>query len=374
MQKRKTISLLEPSLNGNELKYITECISSGWISSKGEFVNRFEEMFSSYNNGLYSVSSSSGTTALHLALIALGIGKGDEVIVPNLTFAATVNAVIHCGAKPILVDVDSKSWNITVEKIKPLISKNTKAIIPVHLYGQPCDLKRLRILADSHDLYLIEDCAEALGSSVDGEPVGTFGDASMFSFFGNKTITTGEGGMVIFKEKLAANKAKIFRDHGMNPHKKYWHDYIGYNYRLTNLQAALGVAQLEKIEEILQDKKIMGQKYDEAFGFLNVSLQEKLPNTISSYWLYGMVLNNKNERDFLIQYLYKQGIETRTFFSPISEQPAYKFLNIQNEFKNSMELADGGISLPSAASLSLLDQDFVIEHVVSGINSFRGLN
>ena len=256
MQKKITIPLLEPSLNGNEMKYVSECINSGWVSSKGEFVRRFEEMFSLLNQDLHSVSASSGTSALHLALIALDIGKGDEVIVPNLTFAATVNAVLHSGAKPILVDVDDRSWNITVEKVKPLISKHTKAIIPVHLYGQPCDLIGLRRLADLNNLYLIEDCAEALGSSFDGNPVGTYGDASMFSFFGNKTITTGEGGMVIFKEKFLANKAKIFRDHGMNPDKKYWHDYIGYNYRLTNIQAALGLAQLEQLNSILEKKKL----------------------------------------------------------------------------------------------------------------------
>ena len=373
MSNKRKIPLLEPSFNGNESKYVSECVSSGWIS-KGEFVNRFEDMFSMLHEGLFAVSASSGTTALHLALIALGIGKGDEVIVPNLTFAATVNAVIHCGATPVLADVDYKSWNITVEMVKPLISKRTKAIIPVHLYGQACDIIDLKLLADFHNILLIEDCAEALGSTFNGRPVGSFGDASMFSFFGNKTITTGEGGMVIFRDELVANKAKILRDHGMNPHRKYWHDYIGYNYRLTNLQASIGVAQLEQIDEILNSKKLLGRKYDEAFGLLDIVLQEKLSKTNSSYWLYGIVLDSRDERDFMIQYLHKEGIETRSFFAPINEQPAYKFLNNHNKFKNSSHLAGCGISLPSAASLSSLDQEFIIQHVELGIDYFRGLN
>ncbi len=370
MRKIK-IPVLEPVLDGNEKVYVTECLDAGWVSSKGEFVERFESMFSALHYDLTSVSTSNGTTALHLALVALGIGQGDEVIVPDLTFAATVNAVLYCGATPILVDVDVQSWNITAEIVGPAITNRTKAIIPVHLYGQPCDMAPLRQLADKHGLLVIEDSAEAIGSTYQGQPVGTLGDASIFSFFGNKTITTGEGGMVLFQDVEIADKARILRDHGMNPNKRYWHEVVGYNYRLTNIQAAIGVAQLERLSQLVEAKQALASKYDAAFSNLDVNMQAKLPGTTTSSWLYGITLRNKTERDALVDYLAKKGIESRTFFYPMHQQPAYQALPIMGEFKISEKLADCGISLPSSASLSLSDQDYVIEQVLSGLELVR---
>lgn len=367
----RIIPVLEPVLNGNEKAYVAECLDTGWVSSKGQFVERFESMFSGLHRDLPSVSTSNGTTALHLALVALGIGEGDEVIVPDLTFAATVNAVLYCGAIPILVDVDVHSWNITAEIVEPAITCRTKAIIPVHLYGQPCDMAPLRQLADQRDLLLIEDSAEALGSSYQGQPVGTLGDASIFSFFGNKTVTTGEGGMILFQDAEIADKARISRDHGMNPEKRYWHEVVGYNYRLTNVQAAIGVAQLERLAQLVEAKQALASRYNEAFSALNVIMQAKSPGTTTSSWLYGIVLRNKAERDALVEYLAKKGIESRTFFYPMHQQPAYQALPRMGEFKISEKLADCGISLPSSASLDLSDQDYVIGQVIRGLELVR---
>jgi perosamine synthetase len=358
-------------MDGNEKAYVTECLDTGWVSSKGQFVERFESMFSSLHHDLFSVSTSNGTTALHLALLALGIGKGDEVIVPNLTFVATVNAVLYCDATPILIDVDARSWNITAQIIEPLITSRTKAIIPVHLFGQPCDMCELQKLADKHNLLLIEDSAEALGSTYQGYPVGTFGDASIFSFFGNKTITTGEGGMVLFKDDQVAAKARILRDHGMKPGQRYWHEMVGYNYRLTNVQAAIGVAQLEKLTQLVKAKQIVASRYNDSFVDLNIQAQEQLTDSTSSSWLCGFLLKDRMERDSLISYLTNKGIETRIFFYPIHILPPYQELRRSSSLRSSEELALRGICLPSSASLSVSEQNYVIEQMISGLGEIR---
>ena len=358
-------------MDGNEKAYVAECIDTGWVSSKGQFVERFESMFSALHHDIFSVSTSNGTTALHLALVALGIGKGDEVIVPNLTFAATVNAVLYCDATPILIDVDARSWNITAQIIEPAITSRTKAIIPVHLYGQPCDMGELQQLADKHDLLLIEDSAEALGSTYQGHPVGTFGDASIFSFFGNKTITTGEGGMVLFKDGQVAAKARVLHDHGMKPGQRYWHEMVGYNYRLTNVQAAIGVAQLEKLTQLVKAKQIVASRYKDSFVDLNIQAQEQLIDSVSSSWLCSFLLKDRMERDSLISYLTNKGIVTRIFFYPMHILPPYLELRRSGSLRSSEELASRGICLPSSASLSVSDQNYVIEQMISGLGEIR---
>ena len=365
------IPVLEPLLDGNEKEYVINCIDTGWVSSKGPFVERFESMFSALHCDLSAVSTSNGTSALHLALLALGVGEGDEVIVPDLTFAATVNAVLHCGATPVIVDVDVHSWNITAEQVESAITSRTKTIIPVHLYGQPCDMASLRQLADKYDLSLIEDSAEALGSTYQGRPVGTYGDASIFSFFGNKTITTGEGGIVLFQNAKLADKARILRDHGMNPERRYWHEVVGYNYRLTNIQAAIGVAQLEQLTKLIESKRVLASRYGEAFSGINVMMQSQLSGTITSSWLFGIILGNRAERNSLADYLVNKGIETRKFFCPIHKQPAYQTLPRMGELKISSKLSNCGISLPSSASLGLSDQDYVVKQVISGLEFVR---
>ena len=363
--------MLEPLLAGNEKAYVMECLDTGWVSSQGQFVERFESDFSALHCGLPSVSTSNGTAALHLALLALGVQKGDEVIIPDLTFAATINAVLYCGAIPVLVDVDSHSWNIAVESIEQSITSRTKAIISVHLYGQPCDMSRLQLLADKHNLLLIEDSAEALGSTYQGYPIGTFGDASIFSFFGNKTITTGEGGMVVFQDDQVAGEARVLRDHGMKPGKQYWHEVLGYNYRLTNVQAAIGIAQLEKLTRLVKAKQIIASRYECAFEGLNIQMQGKLIDSTSSYWLCSFLLNDKAERDSIISYLERSGVETRPFFYPLHMQPPYSKLHRSGSLKSTEVLAERGISLPSSAGLSVIDQDYVIERVINGLNEMR---
>ena len=258
INKIRRISIAAPLLAGNELAYVTDCIKTNWISSQGKYVKLFEDLFSQYHNNYPALAVSNGTVALHLALVALGIGRSDEVLVPDLTFAATANSVIYTGAIPVLVDVDPVSWNLDVDKIEKLITPKTRAIMPVHLYGNPCKMDKIMDLAKRYDLFVIEDCAEALGSYFNGHPVGTFGDAATFSFYGNKTITTGEGGMIVFKDKTVAERAAMLRDHGMKKSKRYWHEEVGYNYRLTNLQAAIGVAQFERLEDLVLSNVVKG--------------------------------------------------------------------------------------------------------------------
>ena len=259
------IPILEPKLGAEELKNVIDCVESGWISSNGKYVETFETKFGELHSRRSAVAVSNGTVALHLALVTLGIGPGDEVIVPSLTFAASAAAIIHAGATPVFCECDT-TLCIDPNEIQPLINKKTKAILVVHLYGRIAEIQKIQKIASLYNLLLIEDAAEALGSILDNNLAGTFSDAATFSFFGNKTITTGEGGMIVFKEHHFAEKAKILRDHGMSKAKRYWHDLIGFNYRMTNLQAAIGVAQHGKLPEIIKAKRHVFKLYKEYFS------------------------------------------------------------------------------------------------------------
>lgn len=351
------ISVLEPSLKGNELSYVSECIQTNWISSQGKFVHAFEEMFEEYHPHYHALAVSNGTVALHLSLLALGIGKGDEVIVPNVTFAATANAVIYCGADPVLCEIDRDTWCIDVQEAEKLISSKTKAILPVHLFGQPCNMAALVKLANSHGLFLIEDCAEAIGSESGSRKVGTFGDASTFSFFGNKTITTGEGGMVLFADKSIKNKAKVLRDHGMSPKKRYWHEEVGYNFRLTNMQAAVGVAQMERIHSIVTKKIEIQKTYKKELE--NVEEIKSLPcsvqDTLHSNWLFTIILQEKVDRESLITQLLQRGVDCRPCFYSLSEMPPYKEFKKSFNIEKSLLISSKGLSLPSSVNLSTQD-------------------
>lgn len=349
------IPLAEPRLDGNELAYITDCISTNWISSQGKYVNRFENMFSEYTHGNEAIAVSNGTVAIHLALVALGVGRGDEVIVPDFTFAASINAILHAGATPVLVDVDIETWTIDVGEIEKSLTDRTKAIMPVHLYGHPCDMDPIMNIARAHNLFVIEDCAEAVGSYYCDKHVGTFGDAATFSFFGNKTITTGEGGMVLFRDKLIANTARMLRDHGMSPGKRYWHDVVGYNYRLTNMQAAIGVAQMERIDYFVQHKRDLANAYHQALENIEeIRLPEEAEWAKSSYWLYTILLNDDVNigRDELIQRLLINGIEARPVFYPMHVMPPYSQFGGERPLKNTEIISRRGISLPSASTIT----------------------
>ena len=358
----RSISVLSPSLDGNELKYITECITTSWISSQGKFVTNFEKIFEEMHKDYYSLAVSSGTTALHLALVTLGISSDDEVIVPDFTFAATINAVLYCNAKPVICEINADTWCIDENKIEELITSKTKAIIPVHLYGQPCNMDKIIQLANKYHLRVVEDCAESVGSLIGNKLVGTYGDSSTFSFFGNKTITTGEGGMVLFNDKEKYNKAKLLRDHGMSKTKRYWQELIGYNYRMTNLQAAIGVAQMERFDEIINKKKGIFKFYLEKLQ--DVEGIYKLPASIKIYsnssWLFTLILNPKLNRNKLINDLEELGIELRPTFYSLSTMPPYKKYKHSDSLENSLLLAKHGVSLPSSASLTKLQLNYIV--------------
>lgn len=353
-RKSHRIPLLEPNLNGNELQYVVDCIESNWISSQGLYVSRFEHQFEEMHEGTHALAVSNGTVALHLAFHALGIGRGDEVIIPDITFAATINSVLHCDATPVLCEIDSETLCIDAREAEKLISNRTKAIVPVHLYGQACDMDTISNLAQKHNLLVIEDCAEAIGSSWKDKPVGVFGDAATFSFFGNKTISTGEGGMILFKDKEVFEQAKILRDHGMSPHLKYWHNHVGFNYRLTNIQAAIGVAQMEKREEIFQSKLRIAAQYTNMLEDVPLisKLQPMIPGTRHSSWLYTCVLDKTISRDYVITELLKYGIESRPVFYPLHTMPPYKKFSKSESLQNSITVSSYGVSLPSSARMS----------------------
>lgn len=371
------IPVMTPQLNGNELKYVTECITTGWISSQGAYVKKFEQQFAEFCGSPNGVAVSNGTVAIHLALEALGIGEGDEVIVPDLTFAASINGVIYTGATPVIADVDPETWTLSPAAVEKLITPRTKAIMPVHLYGHPCHMDELMAIAKKHNLLVVEDAAEALGALYKGKHVGSFGDAATFSFFGNKTITTGEGGMVLFRDKTVAEKAMVLRDHGMSKQKRYWHDVVGYNYRMTNIQAAIGVAQLERLEEFVNAKRSMASVYNGGLGAnKHITLPPEKEWAKNGYWLYTCIVDPEGgvTRDELIEKLTKNGVETRPVFYPLHDMPPYKqYLLDGQKFPVTDNLSRNGISLPSSVTITQEEQDNIL-NAINGIYNTRKLN
>jgi perosamine synthetase len=367
LRRLHRIPVMTPQLEGNELLYVTECLKTGWISSQGTFVRRFEEDFKFYCKANNALAVSNGTVAIHLALDALGIGEGDEVIVPDLTFAASINAVIYTGATPVIADVTKDTWTLDPAEVRKLITPLTKAIMPVHLYGHPCDMDELMAIAEEYNLFVVEDCAEALGALYKGRHVGTFGHAATFSFFGNKTITTGEGGMVLFKNDEDYEKAAILRDHGMSKQKRYWHDMVGYNYRMTNLQAAIGCAQLEKLDDFVSAKRRMAAYYNQGLSSQpNIVLPPEKEWAFNGYWLYTCIIEPDEDirRDELIERLTKNGVETRPVFYPLHVMPPYKkYVKSGQRFPVTDYLSTNGISFPSSVNITKEEQDIVLAAV-----------
>lgn len=355
------ISVAEPEIGEEELQNVIEAVKSGWVSSKGPFIEEFEKGFSSYIGVKHGVATSNGTTALHLALAALEIGNGDKVLVPSLTFVSVANAVTYTGAQPVFVDSHPEYWCIDPSKIEEKIDSQTKAIIPVHLYGHPCDMNNIVRIAEDYGVQVIEDCAEAHGAEYEGTKVGSLGIISCFSFYGNKIITTGEGGMCLTNNEELANKMRILRDHGMTPNKKYWHQIIGFNYRMTNLQAALGVAQVKKLDLLINKKRRIASAYNKLLQDLpTVTPAPEMSWAKSVYWLYS-VLVKKALRDKIIDHLEREGIETRPFFYPQHVLPPYKrglTLPVAEE------LSARGLNLPSGPQLS----EKQIEEVVKSLS------
>lgn len=341
------IPVYKPEIGKEEEEEVLKVLKSGWISSASPAVKEFEEKFSSYIGRKYGVATSNGTTALHLAVTALGIKEGDEVIVPDLTFISPVNVVLYNRARPVLVDVEEENWGLDPERVRKAITPRTKAIIVVHLYGNPAKITELKEIAEDKGIYLIEDCAEAHGAEYEGKKVGTFGDISCFSFYANKVITTGEGGMCLTDDEGLYEKMSILRDHGMPKEKRYWHEVIGYNYRMTGLQAALGLAQLRKIDKFIRRKREIAKLYQELLGDF-VTVQRDPPRGKSIFWLFSILTN---KRDELAEYLDKNGIETRKFFYPVHIMPPYTELST-DRYVVSEKLSSTGLNLPSYPSLS----------------------
>ena len=362
--------VLQPDIGQQEMSNVLECVASGWISSQGRFIGLFERAFSDYLGGGHAIAVSNGTVALHLAMTTLGIGQGDEVIVPNFTFGASINAIVHSGATPVLADVDPDTWTIDLDELTRLITPNTRAIMPVHIYGQPARIDEIMEIASEKGIYVIEDCAEALGATYKKRRVGLDGDCTCFSFFANKNITTGEGGMAIFKDAGMAKRARILRDHGMSKQKRYWHDYAGFNFRMTNMQAAIGAAQMGRVDELLNRKKSIFQAYDSLLSeHPGVSLLPKNDWSENSYWLYTIILNGYEEgvRDKLITNLGFRGIDARPGFYPMHQMEPYREYG-HGAYPVSSYLSANSVSLPSSFGLSNEEIPHIVEIFIDEIS------
>jgi perosamine synthetase len=354
-----------PALSGKEREYVLDCIDSSWISSKGKYVERFESSFADYLGATHAASVCNGTVALHLALLALGIGPGDEVIVPTLTYIASVNAITYTGAAAVFSESVRDTWQLDPADVEARITPRTRALMVVHLYGHPCDMDAFRDLADRYGLYLIEDCAEAIGSEYHGQKVGTFGDIACFSFFGNKTITTGEGGMVVTSSRKLDAKVRHLKGQGLAPGREYWHDAVGYNYRMTNICAALGCAQLERIETILQQKKRVAAAYREALEGTPAQFHKASEGVEHSYWMCSILVKRPEQRDPLRTRLASAGVETRPLFPPVHLMPIYK--GCAGDFPVAEDLSSRGMNLPSYPELSGADIQFVTDNIKDGL-------
>lgn len=359
------IPVYQPTLGEKEKQNVMECLDSTWISSKGKFVKEFERDFSAYIGTKYGTAVNNGTVALHLALLALGIGKGDEVIVPALTYVASVNTIRYTGATPVFADSLADTWQVDPDDIKRKITKNTRAIIPVHLYGYPCDMDRIMEIARKHDLFVIEDCAEAIGSEYKGRKVGTFGDIACFSFFGNKTITTGEGGMVLTNDATLYERSCRLKDQGTAKDREYWHDIIGYNYRMTNICAAIGAAQLERVEEFIGKKIELAEYYMDRLADTPVVCHKNLDkeNIRHTYWMFSILAKDAEERTALRNHMKEDGIETRPTFYPAHTLPMY------SEKYQKLPVAESlgwrGINLPSWPMLTREQLDTICDSIIA---------
>ena len=352
------IPVNEPLLDGNEKKYLSECIDTGWISSEGPFVRRFEQEFADRMGRKHGIAVSNGTAALDAAVDALDIGPGDEVILPAFTIISCINQIVRCGAKPVLVDSDPVTWNMDVNQIESRITPRTRAIMVVHIFGLPVDMNPVLELVDRYGLKLIEDAAEMIGQTYRGRPCGSFGDLSTFSFYPNKHVTTGEGGMILTDDDKLAEACRSLRNLCFQRHKRFVHERMGWNLRMSNMQAALGVAQLERLDEFVKRKRAMAARYFELLK--NVSgVQLPLAETdyaVNIYWVFGVVLNEEVPFDAeeAMRRLAKMGIGTRPFFWPMHEQPVFQRMGLfANERHPASErMARRGFYLPSGVGLS----------------------
>jgi len=375
---QRLLRVCETLLDGNELRYLTECIESSWISSAGRFVGAFEERFAAAAGCAHGVACASGTAALHLALAALGIGPDDEVIMPTFTMIATANAVAYTGARVVLVDAQaesSQSWNLDVAQVEAKITPRTRAIVAVHTYGHPADMRPLRDVADRHGLALLEDAAEAHGAAYRGAPVGSLGDAAAFSFYGNKIVTTGEGGMVTTNDERLASTARRLRDHAFSEDRHFWHGYLGFNYRMSNLQAAVGLAQTERLQRLVAARRGNAEHYARRLaGVPGLTLPGERPEVVNVFWMYALLVEDEFgcSRDDLRRRLARQGIETRTFFIPVHLQPLYHRSHRGECYPVAEELCRKGLYLPSGPTLTEGEIDRVAREVARSAGAAGG--
>jgi perosamine synthetase len=371
------IPVNEPLLGKEEFTKVLSCLKTNWISSQGKYLTQFEEKFAHYCGLNYGISTTSGTTALHLALAAMGIGPGDEVLIPTFTMAATAFAVRYCGATPVLIDSDPETYNMDPERVSSYLRNQerrgkikVKVILPVHMYGHPVDMDPLLTMADRFSIAVIEDAAEAHGAEYKGKKCGSFGAFGCFSFYANKIITTGEGGMVITSDPRLADKARRLKDLAHSPGKRFLHTDLGFNYRMTNLQAALGVAQLKKINSHIEKKRRMAKEYEK--GLKNIPglrLPIEKPWAKSVYWMYGILVEKECgcSRDQLMERLKKKGIDTRSFFVPMHRQPVFSGrggkVKKVGPYPVAEKLSEQGFYLPSGLTISSEQIEYICRQI-----------
>jgi perosamine synthetase len=373
MTEHGFIPVAAPALDGNEKAYVLDCLESTWISSSGKYLDRFEEAFAEFCGVKHAVSCSNGTTALHLALLALDVGPGDEVIVPTLTFVATANAVTYCGAKPVFVDAEAETWNIDPASVEAKITPRTKGIIVVHLFGHPADMEAIGAIARRHGLFVLEDAAQAHGAESHGRRTGSLGDIATFSFFGNKIVTTGEGGMVTTGDDALAGRMRLLRTHGMDPTRRYWHPVIGYNYRMTNIAAAIGLAQLERVQWQLARRQEIAAWYREALGRTGVlSCQGEKAWARHVWWMFSVLVSPEAaDRDGVMDALQVQGIETRPVVHPLHTLPPYVDATSGEPFPVAEAIARTGINLPTFAGLTRAQVSYICDKLLECLSVVR---
>lgn len=371
------IPVSRPDLSDLEKNFLNEAFDSTWISSAGKFLDLAENHVAELSGKKYCVLTSNGTVAIHLGLEAIGIRAGDEVIVPSLTFIASVNAITYTGAVPVFVDVEPKHWGLCSAAVESAITSKTRAILAVNLYGHPAALDELRKIADLNGLALIEDNAEAPFATWKGAATGSFGDISTFSFFGNKVVTSGEGGAVTTNDLQTYNKMKILRDHGMSKSEKYHFPVIGYNFRLNNLSAAVLVAQISRKNEILENREKVYNFYNSIFKKYDfMHLQMISENATLSPWLYPLTLESLNQRNTFMQLLNNYGVETRPFFKPVHLEPPYvKRHNnrVYGSLENTINVSNLGMNLPTASNFKDDELDYLKLAIINSLNEMESL-
>jgi perosamine synthetase len=365
----KFFPVAEPNISEKEIDYVNKAVSSGWVSSIGEYIDNFEKEYAHFIGTKYAISTSSGTAGLHLALLASGVKQGDEVIIPDFTFIATANSVRYVGAEVVLVDINPDTLCIEPRHIKEAITSKTKAVIPVHVYGQPANMPDICDIAAKNNIIIIEDVAEAHGADINGKKVGSLGLCGVFSFYGNKIITTGEGGMITTDNEEVYKHIKKIKNHGMSQHKRYWHDEIGFNYRMTNIQAALGLAQLERIHSFIKRRANILKRYKENLKHLKgVRFNREDTNTNNVCWMVCMEVDyfNEKKRDLFMSKLREKGVDSRPYFYPISNMPMYKTAHNPVTYS----IYDKGVNLPSYFSLEDDEIDQICDNIETTLHEF----